>query len=260
MFDPYQLWHARLGHASAKTVKSVINMCKVSYRTKPTFCDTCSVAKMHQLPFHNSSTVYIEPLELVFMDIWGPAPKTATNGSRYYIAFMDAFSKYTWLYLINCKSQTLSVFKCFKVFAEKQTGHNIHSVQSHDAKEFLVITSLLNDHGILHRLTCQHTHQQYGSIERKHKYINEMGLALLVGSSLPINFWGESFVTVVNIINALPTPVLHNQSPYEIMFKRKPDYSHFRFLDVLAILCLDHIKIENFQTETVSCYLFNSSF
>jgi len=89
-------------------------------------------------------------------------------------------------------------------------------VQSVNAKELLVITSFLNDHGILHRLTCLHTHQQNGSIGREYRHINKMGIAHLVGLSLPIVFWGEFFFTLVNIINAFPTPDLHNQSPYEI--------------------------------------------
>ena len=62
--------------------------------------------------------IYNEPLELVFMDIWGPSFETTTNGSRYYLVFLDVFSKFTQLYIIHNKTYILNVFKRFKVFLE----------------------------------------------------------------------------------------------------------------------------------------------
>ena len=55
-----------------------------------------------------------------------------------------------------------------------------------------------------------------------------MGLTILVAASLPIKFWGESFVTTIHVINTLPTFVLQNKSPHEILFKEKPDYTRFK--------------------------------
>jgi len=63
-----------------------------------------------QLPFHSSATVYTKPLELVFADVWGPSPIPASNGARYYISFVDAFSKYTWIYFLHAKSQVPAAF------------------------------------------------------------------------------------------------------------------------------------------------------
>ena len=84
------------------------------------------------------------------------------------------------------------------------------------------------ENGINHRLICPYTHEQNGAIERKHRHITEMGLTILATASLPIKFWGESFVTAIHVINTLPTPVLQNKSPYEILFKEKPDYTRFK--------------------------------
>ncbi|KAL4340276.1 hypothetical protein GQ457_08G017820 [Hibiscus cannabinus] len=52
-------------------------------------------AKSHKLPFTDSHTVYSQPLELVVADVWGPAP-LYSNGFLYYVAFTDAYSRYTW--------------------------------------------------------------------------------------------------------------------------------------------------------------------
>jgi len=60
-----------------------------------------------------------------------------------------------------------------------------------------------------------------GAIERKHRHITKMGF-------LPIKLWEESFVTAIHVINALPTLVLQNKSPHEILFKEKSDYTRFK--------------------------------
>jgi len=206
------------------------------------FCDSCVIAKSHQLPFSLSHTVYIAPLQLVFVDIWGPSYVTASDGSMYYIAFLDAFSRYTWLYLITSKFQATTIFLRFKLLVEKQTGFLIKCIQTDNAKEFISLTKILHDHGITHRFTCPHTHEQNGSVKRKHRHVADTGLTLLFVASLPLKFWGEGFVFVVHIINLLPTLVLDNVSPHEKLFSSKPDYT---FLHILGCECYPLLKPYN---------------
>ena len=54
-------------------------------------------------------------LELIHTDICGPFPTTAWNGQQYFITFIDDFIRYAYLYLIHEKSQSLDVFKSYKV-------------------------------------------------------------------------------------------------------------------------------------------------
>jgi len=109
-----QLWHNRLGHCNFTIVKHVLNECHISYPSQTHLCDSCIQGKHHQLPFHTSVTQYTEPLQLIFIDIMGLAPICASNGARYYISFLDAHTKYTWLFLIHNKSQALNSLICFK--------------------------------------------------------------------------------------------------------------------------------------------------
>jgi hypothetical protein len=44
------------------------------------------------------------PLELVFSDVWGPAP-TSVGRNNYYVSFIDDHIKFTWIYLIHHKSE-----------------------------------------------------------------------------------------------------------------------------------------------------------
>jgi hypothetical protein len=56
-------------------------------------------------------------------------------------------------------------------------------------------------HGITHRLSCPHTHQQNSAVERKHRHIVKTGLALLSHANVPRHFWDDAFVTSCYLIN-----------------------------------------------------------
>lgn len=225
---PLHLWHNRLGHCSFSVIKTILKHCDISCNAKPIFCDACVKGKAHQLPFSLSTTVYHHPLELIYIDIWGPSAVCANNGASYYISFLDAYSKYTWIYLLHTKSQALAAFERFKLFSENQTGFKIKTIQTDNAKEFVVFNTFLLKHGIQHRFICPHTHEQNGAIERKHRHITDMGLSMLAAASLPVKFWVEAFITATHIINVLPSIVLKGQTPYELLLKTKPDYTKFR--------------------------------
>jgi len=209
-------------------IKAILKQCDISCKAKPFFCDACVTGKAHQFPFSLSTTVYHHPLELIYIDIWGPSAECANNGASYYISFLDSYSKYTWIYLLNAKSQALAAFECFKLFYENQTGFKIKTIQTDNAKEFVVFNTFLLKHGIQHRFICPHTHEQNGAIERKHRHITDMGLSMLVVASLPVKFWAEAFITATHIINVLPSTVLKGQTPYEHLLKTKPNYTKFR--------------------------------
>jgi hypothetical protein len=75
----------------------------------PHICDACQQAKVHQLPYAVSSCVSQVPLELGHTDVWRPAIKSA-GGFKYYVSFLDDFSKFTWVYLLKHKSDVERVF------------------------------------------------------------------------------------------------------------------------------------------------------
>jgi len=75
------------------------------------------MGKAHRLPFHSSTSVY-SPLELIFTDLWGPSHVTFYAGYTYYVSFIDAFSRYTWIFLIKSKAETIYFFQNFKSMVE----------------------------------------------------------------------------------------------------------------------------------------------
>lgn len=98
-------------------------------------------------------------------------------------------------------------------------------LQTNWGGEYRRLNNFFQQIGIEHHVSCPHTHQQNGSVERKHRHIVEMGLTLLSQSSMPIRFWDEAFLIACHLINHLPTRVLQNCSPIEKLFRAQPDYT-----------------------------------
>lgn len=89
----FQLWHDRLGHPHTATVLSILKSCNVSLnKSVIDFCSPCCMAKAHKLSSSLSSTKHTKPLEMLFLDVWGPSPSKSIYGSLYYLSVIDAYS------------------------------------------------------------------------------------------------------------------------------------------------------------------------
>jgi hypothetical protein len=94
----------------------------------------------------------------------------------------------------------------------------------------------------LHQTTCINTPKQNGISERKNRHILEVTRSLLFQTNVPKRFWSEAVLTAVHLINRLPSIVLKNKSPLEILNKRKSKLDH---LSVFGCIYFVHIKRHN---------------
>jgi hypothetical protein len=77
-------WHHHLGYASSPIVSRVLSQNKLPHSkevVEELVCDAYQKGKSHQLPFGRSVRVSQAPLELIFSDVWGPAPSSIGNSS-----------------------------------------------------------------------------------------------------------------------------------------------------------------------------------
>ena len=42
-------------------------------------------------------------LEMVHIDVWGPSPVSSLGGSKFYVTFIDDFSRKIWVYFLKHK-------------------------------------------------------------------------------------------------------------------------------------------------------------
>lgn len=83
----------------------------------------------------------------------------------------------------------------------------IITIRSDSGGEFVnhTMSEFLKDHGIQHQLSCPHTPEQNGCVERKHRHLVETSRTLLTAYGVPHVYWVEVFSTVIYLINRMPT-------------------------------------------------------
>ncbi|KAM2668187.1 hypothetical protein EV2_019802 [Malus domestica] len=231
-----QLWHQRLAHPSQPILSSLFpNLGKVLIP-----CETCHLSKDTRLPFNSSLSRASKLFELVHSDVWGPTCESF-DGYKYYVIFVDDFSRTTWLYLLKSKSEVMEVFKDFNNLVKNHFSSQIQTLRSDNGTEYMshIMTQYLSNHGIMHQTSCVGTPQQNGVAERKNRDILEKTRALMLQMNVPKRFWSQGVMAAVYIINRLPSRVLDFKSPLEVMKGRKIDLSHLR---VFGCVCFTHVQ------------------
>ncbi|KAE8734234.1 Serine carboxypeptidase-like 33 [Hibiscus syriacus] len=124
--DSAMLWHKKLGHMSEQGIKVLVEQKLLPGLTKVslTLCEHCITSKQHRLKFNTSNSRGKSVLELVHSDVW-QAPVTSLGGAKYFVSFIDDYSKRCWVHPIKKKSDVFSIFKNFKARVELDSGNKI---------------------------------------------------------------------------------------------------------------------------------------
>jgi hypothetical protein len=105
-----------------RVVKEFSLSCQLD-SNKELVCGPCQQEESHQLPYPKSVSVSSQPLELIFLDVWGPAPDSI-GINKYYVSFIDDYSKFTWVYLLKFKSDVFQKFHEFQNLVERLFNRN----------------------------------------------------------------------------------------------------------------------------------------
>jgi hypothetical protein len=132
------VWHQRLGHPLAYVFQLLLrhqNFPLVRSFNKSRVCESYQLGKSKQLPFSESNRISTSPLELIHSDIW-TSPIPSLSGCKFYVLFIDDYSRYTWLYPIMNKSDVLQCFVKFKLLVENLFSTKIKYFQSDNGGEY----------------------------------------------------------------------------------------------------------------------------
>ena len=119
--------------------------------------------------------------------MWGPCPVVSQTGFRYFITFVDDYSRTTWLYLMKNRTELFSHFYVFCAEIHTQFHVSVQNLRSNNAKEYVSeqFQSFMLQNGILHHISCVDTPAQNGVAERKNKHLLETVRALLFQMHVP---------------------------------------------------------------------------
>jgi hypothetical protein len=94
------------------------------------------MTKSHKLPFASSTTISVAPLNIVHSNLWGPAPLLSRSGFRYYVIFLDDYSRFTWIYFLQTKDELSHIFSMFKAQVENLFSTTIKTLRTDDVTEY----------------------------------------------------------------------------------------------------------------------------
>ena len=109
---------------------------------------------------------------------------------RYFVTFVDDYSRTTWLYLMKNRFELFSHFRAFCAEIHTQFHVSIQHLRSDNTNEYVLeqfqFFMLQND--ILHQTSCVDTPAQNGVAERKNRHLLEIARALLFQMHVPKHF------------------------------------------------------------------------
>ncbi|KAJ4817458.1 polyprotein [Rhynchospora pubera] len=257
--NPSEIWHLRYGHLNVNGLKLLSQKQMVFGLPEIKeigLCEGCAYGKQSRLPFPKDHAMRAsQVLEIVHTDLCGPMETESFGGSKYFLLFIDDFSRMTWVFFLKNKSETLEHFKKFKAMTEKQTGKQLKVLRSdrggeYQSKEF---NQFCEKEGIHHQLTTPYTPQQNGVAERKNRTVVEMARSMLKSKGLPNQLWAEAVATTVYILNLSPTKAVLNQTPFEAWFERKPSVAHLRVFDCIAYTLISSQNRRKLDQKSEKC-------
>ncbi len=224
--------HRRLGHISLTAICTLIKQGAVTGLTltddMPTLvCDSCEYAKATRKPrCKERKAPQADAFGAeVHSNIWGPSPVQTLGGRKYYVTFTDDHTHYTQLQLLRTKDEAFDAYKAFAAWAQTQHGVHIKRLWSDRGGEYTgdAFSCFLKEQGTECQLTTHDTPQHNGVAESLNRRLLECVHAILHHSSLPKTLWGEAVLFAVWLKNHTSTRVLGNVTPYEHLYRDKPN-------------------------------------
>ena len=152
-------------------------------------------------------------LDCIHADIWGPT-KTASLGSRrWFVTFVDDFSRRCWVYTIHHEHQVIEVFMDSKNKVENQIARKIKVLRFDNgcAFSFDHFLKICQSEGITRHFNVQQTPQQ---IERQSIWITFLWRRCDVYCPMPV--WVEAVNYACHLVNRLPSSTLNGKCPLEV--------------------------------------------
>ena len=116
-----------------------------------------------------SATRSTKLLEIIHTNICGPFDNPSFGGEKYFITFIDNFSRYGYVYLLHEKSQSVDSLEVYITEVERQLDRKVKIIRSDRGGEYYgkydetgqfpsPFTKLLEKHGICAQYTMHICH------------------------------------------------------------------------------------------------------
>ena len=121
------LWHQRMGHINFKLMKilsknEIVKGTPMLSDEKSELCKACQLGKQIKKSFKGLKDISSSHLlELIHMDLIGPAPVQSIGGKKFILVMVDDYSRFGWIAFLHAKSDAVDniIRICNKIQVEK---------------------------------------------------------------------------------------------------------------------------------------------
>ncbi|MBW0538052.1 hypothetical protein O181_077767 [Austropuccinia psidii MF-1] len=210
------LWNQRLGHPSNQALKT-LGLPLLNYS-----CHICMSGKSTLLPFSGQFDKVNQLLECVHLDLVGPITPPLVAGHKYFLTIFDQFSSFKTVKFLKRKENCYDEFVNWKKFAV-----NLHEKKLKDL--YLIKEASLK-------------------IKRANQTILEKAKCLMIGSSLPKQYWAEAINTAIFLSNHIPTLSRDNLSPFSLWSNKSSRIKRLETFGCKAVIIIPkHLRSWKFS-------------
>jgi len=136
----FQLWHKRLGHPNSNVVHNLMKFRVLGNKHSPSFnvvqfdCNSCKLGKSKILPFPIHQSNVNQPFDIIHSNLWGIAPIISHAHYKYFITFIENYSRFTWVYFLRSRAEAFSAFKFFHAYVQTQFSSKIKTLRSNNGR------------------------------------------------------------------------------------------------------------------------------
>jgi hypothetical protein len=106
------LWHRRLAHVGMRNLHKlqkdghILGLTNIIFE-KDRACGACQARKQVGTHHHAKNIMTTtRPLKMLHMDLFGPVAYISIDGNKYGLIIIDGYSRFTWLFFLQDKSET----------------------------------------------------------------------------------------------------------------------------------------------------------
>lgn len=216
-------WHLRLSHLGEASIRRLHHQGIITVtnwdRHGVESCVACKKGRMVRRRF-GSRMKYkaTRVLEVIHSDVC-QLSHPSRDGHKYFVSFIDDYSKHSVVYQIKRKSEVFESFVHFVKQAERETGERIVDLRSDNGGEYVShrMQEWCQARGIKQTMGPPHTPQLNGVAERYNRTLLDRLKPSLEHSTLHREFWSDAFSYAVWTTNRSPTRTnLGFKTPHEV--------------------------------------------
>ena len=195
-------------------------------------CKGCHYGKENRHPFNRKNNLPAKAiLDRIHSDT-APFSIPSLGGHKHILTFIDEFSRFTTVYLLQTKDETIHKWRIYRAKMERLHSRKIKELHCDNGGEYISneMKDELRIEGIGLTTTQADSPQQNGIAERFNRTVMDQTRATMHHSNIPLNLWGELVLTVTYLRNLTPCRPIKFETPYARWHGTPANIQHLRVI------------------------------